>query len=551
MPLTDTEVQKAYKLVYSPLTGGAQLQSERVEAKAQLTQHFVNAQKAQEIATAISQPDAYANIIAQAEKAFKHDLQNGLRKRPADRMTIDHDPNGTMVEIPGLKSKRNKMPGFVSRAISRNNPVIASLIGNANNRSAGFGTYTPPTMEHLMNQTEGFDVVLKGSNSREALTPESPSWSEYQEIVEFIRNSGDRSRFPTDGGPTSADLRRDPLPVLITKYTTARFVSDDASFEIQRRYGGELAGIYSVDGDSIYQAQQPWEAGYITSRFAKDYPRAMYAQVYNQRIYAALTSQQLLYDVANVTDDPQIGPYGVSETEKTVRLTQAVLNILNSGNALFDRNAMPEGILTIKGVLSSEESLTYLTDDYNSYRLGAGGQYGLPMVALKDPSADVKFVQMGKPIVDLGMEGYMTTSVGLTCGIFGADVQEVNASPMGGNNSNLGGGSTTEARANQSNGRWFHPHISRLFRLLNTMYSGKLGDKWEIIPRGLIKYEPKLLMDVVTSGISVNEARRIFLGLGPVKDTMVGESLLNNPAIAQMTIANQAKEAAASGKPKK
>lgn len=106
-------------------------------------------------------------------------------------------------------------------------------------------------------------------------------------------------------------------------------------------------------------------------------------------IIKVFTREELTYVTRNSRADADIGPYGYSEIEQAIRAIQGAQNTLDTAVDTFNRNAVPNGLLTATG-LFSQRQLDLLGRVFNNLKKGVTKQWALPVIPLpKDAKLDL------------------------------------------------------------------------------------------------------------------------------------------------------------------
>ncbi len=530
MPLTDREAERVTRLKTSPDP------SERNDAMGQFLWHFVDTNQVRKFQDVLPQTpqEMYPLLVrgAEAEKAMRLNRRNSS-DGSSQRSSLDRNPWNTSTDVPGLRSRKGKTPGWLLRAEADQNFVISSILSLIKNRTLNHARPYERSETSILNQLEGFDFILVDAPPHEELSEDNAAYRRM--LVNFALSSGDTPRYVPDGGKTSADLRRLPLDNFWEELTHDRFTIAQLAIEPNySRNGKYIKGYYTVDPDTIYHSLAPWEDGYGAGVLRN--PDLLYAQVINKQIYTAFKSNELYFSIANSRSALGAPGYGFSEVEMTHKLTVAILNILSMTNSQFDRNALPEGFVTLSGNLS-QEALTYFRDDYLAFREDPGGSLGVPVVHFPDPQAKLGFTRIGKGPDDMQNQHYASLVIAGTCAPFGVDVQELNFSSHGGSNAGLSSGKDTKARMEDSRNRGWLPWMSKLERTMNDVMAPLLGTKWKFVWRGLTKLDPTALHEMFLLAATVDEVRAT-MGMKPLGGDS-GNSLAKNPAISQLILANK------------
>ena len=306
--------------------------------------------------------------------------------------------------------------------------------------------------------------------------------------------------------------------------------------ELERtRDGRSLSGFYVLPGDTIHRIDAAqWSR--MNNLVAQENPNAKFAQAIQDTIYTTYGSNDLYYDYVNAQDGLGMRGYGLSEVEMCARLTIGVMNVMTHTSSLFDRNAIPNSIMVLKGMIN-DSVLTEFGESWSGYRLGAGGDYMFPILNFRDPASSAELLNVQNQPQDMAFTQFLSFLGAIDCSVFGIDASEINLSAFGGNNAGLSSGKDTDVKLNDSRNRAFLPMMMRLEHLFNTILQPLIGDDWEFKFIGLAKMEIETMRELVEKSVTVNEARTGILGMAPMDDDLAGTSLLNNPAISQLRLA--------------
>lgn len=449
-----------------------------------------------------------------------------------ERRALASDPTMTWTEVPGTLPRIGRVNPVLLRAMAVQDPLIQAILQNKKNRLFRHAKLVRDGIQAMIEGAEGFDVVPTFKPEHEALTEQEER--ERAALGSFILNSGDRERFTYDGGPNRDDLRRESMSQMLAHWVEQRYVLDAVATEIVRtRNRRRLSGLHVVDGATIL-ATDPASWPYQDIPEAKANPDARYVQVWRGRIYTTFGSDDLYYSYANPRDALGMRGYGISETEMSIKLTTGILNVLTTNNALFDRNALPPGMMLLFGQIGSNQ-LSEWQAEWDAYRLGAGGQWGLPALNIRDPQGKVEYLRFDGAPNEMVFSSYVGFLGAVRCAIFGVDASEVNLSAFGGNNSNLSGGKGFDSRVEETRNRAFLPDLGRIEVMYNEILTPATSGRWRMRFVGAEKQDPKELRDIFRANASVNEVRRVLLKMPPL-DGVEGESLSNNPALAQQKL---------------
>lgn len=472
--------------------------------------------------------------LADVAKAITRTQSAGLdRQATSGQMTLRDDPLLRWTEVPGTVPRAGRVPPQVLRDMAQQDPIIQSILQVMKNRAVRHTKFVASGVQAMLEGAEGFDVVPTFQDPSIPLT--AAQMREKMEIVSFIQNSGNAARFTADGVPNREDEGREGFSQLMAHIVNQRFILDAVAIEIQRSLNRKkLTGLYVADGATIARVDKRlWPYGEVPEA-ALD-PGAAFVQVWRNQIVAVIGSNDLLYDYANPRDTIGMRGYGISETEMSMRLTTGILNILTSNNAIFDRGSVPPGILYLLGNMNSND-LTAFQQEWDAYRLGAGGSHQLPALNIRDPQGKIGFLKTNSEITEMQFDKYANFISALRCACFGVDVTEINMSAFGGNNASLNSGKDSQTKIDETKNRAFIPFMMRAQQNLNDIIGPFYGNRWQVSFVGLQKQDTKEMREMFAKVATVDEMRQVIFKM-PAIGGIVGSSIANSPALAQMAIA--------------
>ena len=449
------------------------------------------------------------------------------------RKTLQFDQLMTWTEVPGTLSRRGRVSPLILRAMADQDPLIQSILQNKINRSNMHTTFVESGIQAMLEGLKGFDIVSTLKKPWDALSEGEER--ERHAIKDFILNMGDVGRFGEGDKPNRDDLGRESFPQVMSQLVRQRFVIDAIAIEIQRSLNRKkISGLYVVDGASIMRTD-PSEWGYLELPESIKNPNARYVQVWRNQIVTSLGSEDLAYYYANPRDAIGQRGYGISETEISMKLTTGILNVLSTNNALFDRSALPPGILTMFGQVNQNQMLE-MSQEWDAYRGGAGGQWGFPMINIRDPQGKLQYLRTDGQPSEMVFSAYVNFLAAIRCAIFGVDVNEINVSPFGGNNSGLNSGKDHQSRVDETKNRSHYPFMSMVATIINEIIAPNWGGRWRFTWVGLQQDDPAEMRKVFQANATVDEVRQTLLRMPPIGG-IIGGSLSNSPALAQMNLA--------------
>lgn len=511
---------------------------ERQDAEQLLFRHVQDGPLAAEYARSLPQSMEDANSLAYALKkavAPANRLGVGVPQGEATggrRQGLYVNPNMSWYNLPGLRPRQGELPPFILRDLGRQNPVFRAALQILKARLQRHLRPMQMSPRALLMGFEGFDIVRKDRPDYEELSPADQQ--RRQQLVDFFQNSGDTPRF-SGRAENREDLERESLRQVGNLMVEQRYVLDATAVERQlSRNGRRISGYYVMPGETI-QRVNPEEWNEKNTPEALVNPTARFAQVIDQQIYTSYGSHDLFYDYTNGSDELNGRGYGMSEVEMSHRISVGILNVLTSNNAIFDRNAIPPIIMQLRGQVSNAQ-LNEMVEEWNAFRLGAGGEWGLPFFNIKDTKGGLEPIHLKSQPSEMIMHQYAALMIAITASIIGLDASELNATAFGGSASNLGGANGAATKLEDSRNRAFLPMLDRIEENFNLIGSEELGDEWEFRFLGKNRLETELLMKTFRGNMTVDEVRTSLLGLPPLGG-LQGGALSENAANSQMALA--------------
>lgn len=529
-PLNDTQFHQAWKVRYDRAIPA----DERRDIDQAMYGQMLDPSRVRQLQAALPQGMGQAaTMLHDIEKAIRETNRMRRPEKGAGRRNQYDDPLTNWTTVTGVIPRLGRTAPGLLRAMAQHNPILQACIQLLVNRTLRHAKYVESGVQAMLEGKEGFDFFPTFKDPTEELS--DAERQEKMGIVNFLLNSGHAPRFTTDGSPNREDLRRESFEQMLAIQTRERFILDARALELERtRNGKKLIGMYAVDGATIFRTDlREWP--YLKSREAALNPTASFAQVWRNQIVTSFGSNDLYYDYANPSAEVGQRGYGLSEVEMAIRLTTGILNILTTNNAIFDRSALPPGILSITGQIS-QDTLDEIRDEWDTYRLGAGGQWGMPMFNIRDPQGKVSYLRTDGNPSEMVFSAYINFLAAIICSIFGIDVTEVNVSPYGGSNAGLASGKDTQTRIDESRNRSFAPYMQRLEASYNDILAPNWDYRWRFGWVGLQRQEPEELRKSFMKIATVDEVRQTLFRLKPIGGTQ-GAALCDNPAVSQMTIA--------------
>lgn len=134
-------------------------------------------------------------------------------------------------------------------------------------------------------------------------------------------------------------------------------------------------------------------------------------------VIKSFTRDELIFYTRNTRADADIGGYGYSELIQAVKLIQGFSNAIDSAVDIFNRNAVPNGFLTAKGMFTQRQ-LDVLTRMWGNLKKGVTKSWALPVIPIpKDGELSVMDLTKlnGE---DVRQQDFMNMMAGLLCALY-------------------------------------------------------------------------------------------------------------------------------------
>ncbi|MFZ4504489.1 MAG: phage portal protein, partial [Methylovulum sp.] len=294
-------------------------------------------------------------------------------------------------------------------------------------------------------------------------------------------------------------LRRDSFAQFMGKATRDSLLLDSVAIETERAKDRSLGltGLYVVDGATIRLCP---ESGYRNNKdlFA--------VQVVNGLVRTAYGYDDLLYEARNPRSDVTTIGYGLPETELLVRVVTGFLNAMTLNNNVFDKNAIPKGILHLSGNYSQED-LSAFKRYWHGMVKGLDSHLTVPVLVSKDQESRAAFEKFGVDFNEMMFAKWMTFLTSIICAIYGMSPSEINFDSFtGGSTSALGGNDTAEKLA-ASKDSGLRPLLAYFENLLTDYVVGDLESNFCFRWTGLDVEDQDKKYELRKTLLTLNELR--------------------------------------------
>lgn len=353
--------------------------------------------------------------------------------------------NGGVIQCPGL-------PPEVLRKIVRENLIPQVIIGL---RVADVLRYSRLSKHPWK---AGWQIKLRAAGA-------APTEQDKKDIIEaqnFLLNCNIETRNArardkkklTDFGRFLSELVRDSLTYDGMAIWTERDLQDRVkAFKAYSAFNIRLCGPLGYKGDPNVYSVAVDEAGQVLHEF---------------------TREELTWYVRNPRADSDIFGYGYPEIEMAVRLIQCIQNAIDLNADIFNRNSIPNGFLTVKGMWGQRQ-LDVLSRIWQNLKRGVSKSWALPVIPIpKDGEIDVLDLSRLKENEAYYAE-WMNMSAGLFCSIYRFPVKRLGYHISGKNRDNEPPVPTTTAPAVDD----YDPYLGVLLHQVSDVINEYLiWDRW-------------------------------------------------------------------------
>ena len=272
-------------------------------------------------------------------------------------------------------------------------------------------------------------------------------------------------------------LRRDNIFDFTAKHLQDSLGLDAAPIEVVPTLSGRTHGWVAVDGarlyltDPVYGLEHNEDTPELAHRFGgihlPDTEEVIAVLTREGRVQAWFTHDDLLYPVRRPNTDAAWMGYGQPEPEDLLSIVTAFLNALNLNARGFTHNSIPQGILTLFGDFT-EEDTQQLREEWDAWVSGVSNRWRLPVMVSKDRESGAQYVPTGLQFTEMMFSQWMTFLVSIKSALYMIDPEEINFQSFTTRTSSLSG-SDTEERITSSKDKGLYPLLGFYQRTLNEL----------------------------------------------------------------------------------
>lgn len=354
------------------------------------------------------------------------------------------------------------------------------------------------------------------------------------EISEFVQHSGMSSE------ETDTTHKRWDLDKFVTTIVEDRLIYNYMAVElIPTKDGSKLHHYYPMSAGTIkyvsaraaaqYQKllqQETMRRDAMKKRFDPSKP-LKYVQVVRGKIVAAFTEDELIFEPATPTVDPEDNGYAPGELEYLINIVTAHLYAEAHNRNFFTQGIGTKGILHIKGDNLSRAQLEAFKRQWFNQVVNTRNAFRPPIIGMAD---DVKWVPLAQTNREMEFEAWMNYLIKICCAIYQIDPAEINFDISKGAAASFGDKSN-EDKLKNSKDKGLRPLLDMIENVINNhiirYWNPDLAKKYKFKFVGFDaesrEQEINRLQKETQTWKTLNEAR-IEMGKPPVED---GDVVLN------------------------
>lgn len=492
--------------------------------------------------------EAYLDTVI--EKAKSDTKQNS----PYDRKAMfDFDTGGDQQY--GWKERRGLVGPDVLKNMSRKDSVISAIIQTRLTQVAAFAhpqkdRYSPgfaiTPVEHAdMSKDEKLQLSdpslddearkqLAFKIEQDRIDRQQKQEDDIKKIQEFLAFCGE------DPESTDADNKYD-FPKFVKLIAKDRLVYNYSAIElIPNKEFSRISKFYPVASGTIKLVTRESAQAYRkllleelqrrtkqAAMYGKDIQFAVpnkdfkYVQVIRGKVVAAWTEDELVWEAANPSVDPEDNGYAPGELELLLTVITSHLYAEAHNRNFFTQGIGTKGLLHIKGDNISRAQLEAFKRQWFNQLASSRNAFRPPIIGMAD---EVKWIELAQSNRDMEFDNWMHYLIRIACAVFQIDPAEINFDISKVNTSTLNE-SSNEIRLKFSRDKGLKPLLDFIEDLVNNFvlarWNPELAKKYKFKFVGL-EAETKIqeidrLKKETEVWKTVNEAR-IEMGYSPIED---------------------------------
>lgn len=483
------------------------------------------------------------NYLAKAKSSVKQEVEAAAWDRKAI-MEVDYATE----QQAGWVEKRGTVGPDVLKSMARKDSVIIAI---RKTRLAQISLFTKPqkdkySMGWIVEPREPVDISdedkmllaeAEAVNDVEAVTAMKLEFEakrskalkkqkkEIEEIKKFIKHCG-----MPDDTPNTRKKRMD-FHKFVSLIVDDRLIYNYSAIElIPTKDREKLHHFYPVSAGTIRfitkQSADRYKE-YIKEQAIKDGKKYEgddkpyeYVQVSRGRVVSAFTEDQLIYEPAHPTVDPEDLGYSQGELEQLINIITAHLYAEAHNRNFFTQGIGTKGILHIKGDNINRAQLEAFKRQWFNQVVNTRNAFRPPIIGIAD---DVKWVELAQSNKDMEFDNWMHYLIRICCAVYQIDPAEINFDISKVNTSTLNE-SSNEARIKNSRDKGLKPLLDYIENIVNNdlllRWNKEYADKYEFRFVGLDaetrEQEYKRLKEETQVWKTLNEAR-VEQGKAPIE----------------------------------
>lgn len=386
-----------------------------------------------------------AKLDSMIEKSKSAPADEGMERKGIIDLSYPEDEQYGYKERPGMVGAQ------ILKSMGRKDSVIRSIIST---RLAQVKPFTKPQQDKY---TEGWIVepvepadlseedkmkladptlddetykALKYEMDQKLSKMKMKQDKEMKEVAEFVQHSGMSSE------ETDTTHKRWDLDKMVASIVEDRLTYNYIAIElIPTKDGSKLHHYYPMSAGTIkyvsaraaaqYQKllqQETLRRDAMKKRFDASKP-LKYVQVVRGRIVAAFTEDELIFEPATPTVDPEDNGYAPGELEYLINIVTAHLYAEAHNRNFFTQGIGTKGILHIKGNNLSRAQLEAFKRQWFNQVVNTRNAFRPPIIGMAD---DVKWVPLAQTNREMEFEAWMNYLIKICCAIYQIDPAEIN-----------------------------------------------------------------------------------------------------------------------------
>lgn len=374
-----------------------------------------------------------------------------------------------------------------------------------------------------------------------------------KDIAEFLKHSGMVAE------ETDTTHKRWDLDKFVTTLVEDRLIYNYMAVElIPTRDGTKLHHYYPLSAGTIKYVSATAAANYqkllqqetmrrdaMKKRFDPSKP-LKYVQVVRGKIVAAFTEDELVFEAATPTVDPEDNGYAPGELEYLINTVTAHLYAEAHNRNFFTQGIGTKGILHIKGNNLSRAQLEAFKRQWFNQVVNTRNVFRPPIIGMAE---DVKWVALAQSNREMEFESWMNYLIKICCAIYQIDPAEINFDISKSGSASFGADKSKEEQLKNSKDKGLKPLLDMIENIINNhilrYWDKNLADKYRFKFVGFDaesrQQEIDRLQKETQTWKTLNEAR-VEMGKPPIENGDVVLNATYTQYLAQKQQAQQMKD---------